>query len=116
MSETELWEGRTLREWVPEAVDEIVRYCNPRRVILFGSVVRGEAGQDSDIDFVVVLDHLDRSRRMELMGKIRFAITPKVPIDVFVTDVEEFGQRKDIPNSMHYWPAHEGEVVYERPT
>lgn len=115
MSETALWEGRTLREWVPEAVDSIVGYCNPRRVILFGSVVRGEDGPDSDLDFLVVLDDLDASQRMDLMGKIRFATTGKVPIDVFVTDVEEFERRKNIPNSMHYWPAHEGEVVYERP-
>lgn len=114
MNEAALWEGRTLRQWVPEAVEGIVRFCNPRRIILFGSVVRGEDGPDSDLDFMVVLDRLDRSRRMELMGKIRFAITAKVPIDVFVTDDEEFVQRMDIPNSMHYWPAHEGEVVYER--
>lgn len=116
MSETTLWEGRTLREWVPEAVDGIVRYCDPRRVILFGSVVRGEEGPDSDLDFMVILDQLDRSQRMELMGKIRFAITPKVPIDIFVTDVAEYQSRKDLIGSMQYWPAHEGKVVYERPS
>lgn len=115
MTETALWEGRTLREWVPASVDGIVRYCNPRRVILFGSVVRGEEGPDSDLDFMVVLDDLDPSQRMDLMGKIRSATTTKIPIDVFVTGVEEFERRKDVPNSMQYWPAHEGEVVYQRP-
>jgi len=49
------------------------------------------------------------------MGKIRFAITFKVPIDIFVTDVVEFQSRKDLVGSMQYWPAHEGKVVYERP-
>jgi hypothetical protein len=33
-----------------------VAYFQPRRVILFGSMARGEAGPDSDNDLLVVLD------------------------------------------------------------
>jgi len=33
---------------------------------------------------------------------------------MFVTDVDEFERRKGVNGSMLYWPAHEGEVVYER--
>jgi len=43
--------------------DEILRIAarhGARDVRLFGSVVRGEAGRDSDVDFLVQLDH-DRS-------------------------------------------------------
>lgn len=114
MSETALWNGRTLREWVPIAVDDIVRFCQPRRVILFGSVARGEDGPDSDLDFLVILDHLDQTRRIELMGKVRGAISARAPIDVLVTDVQEFERRKNLLGSMQYWPAREGQVVYER--
>ena len=42
---------------VPEPLlRTIVEVYAPRRVVLFGSQVRGEAGPDSDIDLVVVLD------------------------------------------------------------
>lgn len=42
---------------VPESLlNQIVATCNPRRVILFGSHARGEAGPDSDLDLLVVLD------------------------------------------------------------
>ncbi len=114
MSEATLWEGRTLREWVPVAVDDIVRFCDPRRVILFGSLARGEEGLDSDIDLMVVLDHLDPADRVPLMGAIRQAISARAPIDVLVTDVQQFERWKDIVGSAHYWPAHDGEIVYER--
>ncbi len=114
MSEATLWHGRTLREWVPVAVDDIVRFCDPRRVILFGSLARGEEGSDSDIDLMVVLDHLDPADRVPLMGAIRQAISARAPIDVFVTDVQQFERWKDIVGSVHYWPAHDGEIVYER--
>jgi predicted nucleotidyltransferase len=108
------YNGRTLREWMPEAVADIVKVCDPVRVILFGSVARGDDGPDSDLDFLVVLDRVDPADKVDLMGKIRFAISAPVPIDVFVTDTDETERRKDVIGSVHYWPLREGEVVYER--
>lgn len=107
-------DGRTLREWVPEVVEDIVSTVDPVRIILFGSVLRGEAGADSDFDLLVVLDELDPGDRARLMGDIRFAIRAPMAIDVFVTDVEECERRRDVVGSLHYWPLREGEMVYER--
>lgn len=108
------WNGRTLREWVPEVVADIVSTVDPVRIILFGSVLQGEAGADSDLDLLVVLDELDPGNRARLMGEIRFAIGAPMAIDVFVTDVEECERRRDVVGSLHYWPLREGEMVYER--
>jgi uncharacterized protein len=108
------WNNRTLREWVPEIVEDIVAAVDPVRIILFGSVPRGEAGPDSDLDLLVVLDEVDPADRARLMGEIRFAIRAPVAIDVFVTDVEECERRKDVIGSIHYWPLREGEVVHDR--
>ena len=108
------WDGRTLREWVPEVVEDIVSTVDPVRIILFGSVLQGEAGADSDLDLLVVLDELDPGDRARLMGEIRFAIGAPMAIDVFVTDVEECERRRDVVGSLHYWPLREGEMVYER--
>lgn len=109
-----LYNGRTLREWLPEAVSDIVRQFNPMRVILFGSVARGDEGPDSDLDLLVLRDPFDKLRRADLMGKIRFAVSAPVPIDVFVTDEPECARRRDVIGSMHYWPLREGKVVHER--
>ncbi len=40
----------------PELLDRVVAYFYPRRAILFGSRARGDAGPDSDIDLLVVVD------------------------------------------------------------
>jgi HEPN domain-containing protein len=37
-------------------LDSIVAHFNPQRVILFGSMARGDAGPDSDVDLLVVVD------------------------------------------------------------
>jgi predicted nucleotidyltransferase len=114
MTNTEKASRDSLRRFVPGIVDEIVEHSQPVRVVLFGSVARGEETEDSDLDFLVILKELDPTQRAHLMGNIRFAITAPASIDIFVTDVEEFERRKNVIGSMQYWPAHEGEIVYER--
>ena len=107
-------ESAALRSLVPSIVDEVVAAAHPARLILFGSVARGDAHHDSDLHVLVVLDHLDPMERAHLMGSIRFALSAPAAIDVFVTDVDEYERRKNVNGSMHYWPHREGEVVHER--
>jgi uncharacterized protein len=107
-------DGRTLSEWVPVLVRALVERFDPVRVILFGSVARGEDGPDSDIDLMVVLPHMDYSQRHELMAEMRQVVEPSVPVELFPTDERECVRRRDVIGSLHYWPLREGKVVYER--
>jgi len=52
-------------------VDEVVRATDPDEVILFGSVARGEDGPDSDIDLLVVFEHIDPAEKRPMMARIR---------------------------------------------
>lgn len=108
------YDGRTLDEWVPTIIDELVSACDPLQVILFGSVARGEDGPDSDIDVLVVLPNVDRARRHEVVARLRRAVTAPVPVDVFVTDPSEIERRRDVIGSLLYWPLREGRVVHGR--
>ena len=103
-----------IREWLPQVTQQIAEAVHPRRIILFGSVARGDEGPGSDLDLMVVFDHLDKARRRELQAKIMAAVTAPVAFDVFVTDIAEFEANKDVNGTMAYWPAHEGVVVHER--
>lgn len=38
MTESTLWSGKTLRQWLPIAVDDVVREVAPQRIVLFESV------------------------------------------------------------------------------
>jgi Nucleotidyltransferase domain len=58
-----LWSGKALRQWLPAAVGDVISAVAPRRIVLFGSVARGDEGPDSDLDLLVVLDRVTPSDR-----------------------------------------------------
>lgn len=103
-----------MRDWIPDVVDDVVAAFDPARIIVFGSVARGEDEHSSDLDLLVLFDDVAPSDRRRLMGRIRGVIDAPIPIDVLVADVSEFEARKDVNGSPYYWPAREGRVVYER--
>jgi uncharacterized protein len=109
-----IYGGRTLAEWVPTVVQEIVAAVAPVQVLLFGSVARGDDGPDSDIDLMVVLPSIDYSKRREIETDLLRAVSHESPIQIFVTDERECSRRRDVIGSMHYWPLREGRVVYDR--
>jgi predicted nucleotidyltransferase len=108
------YSGRTLADWVPDVVADLVTAARPLRVLLFGSVARGTDGPDSDIDLLVVEPEVDPGRRHELTVRLARSITAPVPVDLLVTDAAEIAERGDLPGILRV-ALREGQVVYDRP-
>jgi predicted nucleotidyltransferase len=95
-------------------VKQIVKKFHPERVILFGSQARGEAGPDSDVDLLVVMDFEGSAfeKGLEIQYALRHVL---IPMDIIVTAPERFAWRKDIVGTIE-WPAsREGKILYARP-
>ena len=110
-----LYEGKTLEEWLPAVVERVVERFDPLRVILFGSLARGEMKYDSDIDLLVVFEEVELENKRKLAVDIRRAIAGvPVPVDVVVTDVDEIDRQGHIVGTVLRPALREGTVVYER--
>jgi uncharacterized protein len=94
-------------------VKRIVKEFDPEQIILFGSRARGDAGPDSDVDLLVVMDV--EGSKLEKSVEIRGALRDfPLPLDIAVTTPEEFAWRKDVVGTIE-WPAsREGRVLYAR--
>ena len=83
------------------------------KIILFGSRARGDAREDSDWDFLVVIDKdLNRTTKWDIIIKIkrRLALL-KIPNDIFIVSIREFEERKDNVGYITYYAIREGKTL-----
>jgi predicted nucleotidyltransferase len=84
----------------------------PAQVFLFGSHARGDAGIDSDLDFLVVERGAEPTA--EEWVRLRDALPPLgVPVDVIVMSDDLVQRRRDVPGSLVYAAMREGRLVAE---
>ena len=84
---------------------------HPQRIILFGSVARGEADADSDLDVLVIKDTTDPFvRRLEAMAEL---CPLGVHADILVYTPHELRQMVDDGNPFILQALREGRTVYE---
>jgi predicted nucleotidyltransferase len=84
---------------------------NPVKVVLFGSHARGDAGPDSDLDFLVVeRDLSDRHAEMVRLGR---ELRPLgIPVDVVVVSERYAEDWEGVEGSMVHAALTEGRVLH----
>jgi predicted nucleotidyltransferase len=97
---------------IEEAVRRIVEAANPVRVILFGSQARRDAGQDSDVDLLVVeREVVDRYAESVRLHRILRGLI--LAVDLVVMSEREFEEWADTPGSLARAACREGQVLHE---
>ncbi len=97
-----------------ELLEPVVAYFHPRRIILFGSHARGEAGPDSDIDLLVVVDDDTPTEKVTLRAGYESRRSYRRAADVIPVRESVFQKKSGIVGTMAFEAAHDGVVVYER--
>ncbi len=107
------YEGRSLAEWVPIAAEAIAARFDPVKVVLFGSVARGDDGPDSDIDLLVIVEKLESRRHDAAVAILRELRDIPAPVDVIVADVPLIERTGHLPGILRV-ALREGEVIRGR--
>src|SRR5215471_16108031 len=98
----------------PELLDAVVKYFRPLRVILFGSAARGDAGPDSDIDLLVIVDDNTPPEKLTLAAGYQSRRSFHRATDVVPCREAVFKRKSRIAGTLAFTAAREGRVVYER--
>ncbi|MBF0628567.1 MAG: nucleotidyltransferase domain-containing protein [Magnetococcales bacterium] len=86
--------------------------AGPSRVILFGSQARNNAGEESDIDLLVV-EPMVNNRLLE-MTRLRQVLRPlRIPVDLLVCSLSELNERARISSGAIHWALHEGRIIHD---
>ena len=108
-----LWEITS--EKVQNAIKRIVEVSRPRKLILFGSYIRGNMNLNSDLDILVVTgDDIENPRKESV--RIRRALKGIVmSMDILVVQESKLKELTNVPGLIYKEAMREGEVVYECP-
>src|SRR5689334_11199556 len=98
--------------YLSEAVDRIVQKFHPIRIILFGSWARGEAGEDSDVDLLVVLPKVEHKRKAAIQIGNSLSTLP-IGKDIIVTTPEDIDKYGKTVGDILLPALEEGKVIYE---
>lgn len=95
-----------------EIVETIVSAMHPKRITLFGSLAKGTAGPESDVDLIVEMEtSLKKPFREIEIGKL--FRSRDWSLDVFVYTPEEAAKLRKKVGSLLYAAQAEGQVIYE---
>ena len=98
-------------ECIAMMTERIVRDFDPLQIILFGSHARGDAGEQSDIDLLVVFAELTDKRKTAVDIRVALADVP-VAKDILVSTPEELERNRPRIGSVLRYAQREGKVLY----
>lgn len=97
---------------VQNIVEQLIRIYSPEKIILFGSLVRGEMKEGADIDLFIIKKDIpelgiDRIRQLDALIKYRLAT------DFIVYRPEEVKERIELGDPFIKSILKEGKVLYD---
>jgi predicted nucleotidyltransferase len=92
----------------------IVERFHPKRIVLFGSHARGDAGSDSDLDLFIEMQTSRRPPERAIEVSAAFGLRPW-PLDVVVYTPKEVQRLRGVNGTLLSVIEKEGKVLYEQP-
>lgn len=100
-------------ERLREITRRIVERFHPRRIVLFGSGARGEAGPESDLDLFIEMESDLRPPERAAEVAALFGLR-HWPLDVVVYTPQEVERLRGVQGTLLSVIEREGHVLYER--
>ncbi len=98
---------------VQAVIKKIIEVSHPRKLIMFGSYVRGTIHRDSDLDFLVVTDNSIENPRKESIRILQALRGLHILTDIIVVPEGKLQELADQPGLIYREALKNGKVIYE---
>ena len=97
---------------IQEAVKRLAETYSPQTIYLFGSYAWGIPHEESDLDFLIVLnDDIPLNLALQIKGKLALK-NMNVSTDIVLNHKFFFKERAEHPSTLQYKIINEGKLVY----
>jgi len=99
-----------LEKELKRIVDTIIKNYSPEKIILFGSLTKGDINEWSDIDLIII--KFTDEGPWERAARVDRFIEHKVPVDILIYTPEEVRQRLAMNDYFVKEFSEKGKVLY----
>ena len=100
-------------ETMQEMIQCLIKLYKPESIYLFGSYAWGQPDEDSDLDFLIIIDTLS-DRYKALVDGYKVLSNFEVPKDLLVVTPDEFKSRSQNASQFMHKIKYKGKQVYAR--
>lgn len=104
---------KAIQNEVNKITAQIIKSYQPEKIILFGSLARGNFSEDSDVDLLIIKETKDS--KIDRIKKILFTVDYNLPFEPLVYTQDELEKRQKLGDSFILAVLSEGKVLYEKP-
>lgn len=103
-----------MTESIQQAERDILRVCQPRRIILFAEKRTMATGKLKSFSLCVIVPNGSDCRH--LRTQLHLALSADVPVNLSVYTADEWDELMEEETSYAAWIARKGQVIYEQET
>jgi predicted nucleotidyltransferase len=92
--------------------NRIVRRYRPKKIILFGSLARGDIHEGSDLDLIIIKN--TKEKFLKRMVRVLDLCDGKIVVEPLIYTEAEFKKMLEQRNDFLETVVSEGKVIYER--
>lgn len=115
MDVSKVMEKDRINQIIEDIKQRIVKQIKPEFIMVFGSIAKGNATSDSDLDIFIVWNENREYTKVKRRSMLRKIIGfTEVPIDIITCTTEELKRALEDERSFASQIVKEGELIYGR--
>lgn len=103
---------KQIEKEIQSIVQQLIEKYKPQKIILFGSAAKGKFGSDSDLDFLIVKEGVDKLTGSERYRQVSRILSYNVAADLLVYSPYEIKKRLYLEDPFIKNILKEGRILY----